>query len=168
MSKMLRFKSESDIPARLLARMSRPSSTQNNDSSAAGPVRSEVPGSGSQRAKGRADAGTSKEGGGVVSDLEETLVMQLRAAGIPEPVREYRFAPLRRWRADFAWPDASLLVEVEGGHWQGGRHTRGSGFDRDAEKYNEASLLAWRLVRVTSTHIKSGQAIEWIKRALEK
>lgn len=101
-----------------------------------------------------------------LSDLEETLAFQIRATGLPEPVREYRFAPPRRWRVDFAWPNVALLVEVEGGHWTGGRHTRGAGFDKDCEKYNEAGLLAWRLIRVTSTHIKSGQAVEWIKRAL--
>lgn len=101
-----------------------------------------------------------------LSDLEESLALQLRAAGLPEPVREYRFAPPRRWRTDFAWPNVALLVEVEGGHWTGGRHTRGAGFDKDCEKYNEAGLLAWRLIRVTGTHIKSGQAVEWIKRAM--
>lgn len=165
MRKMLHY-TEEEFLARTLARQSRPSPTQNNDIGGAGCIRREVPGSGEKPDKGCVDAGASKEGGGVVSDLEETLAMQLQAAGLPEPVREYRFAPPRRWRADFAWPNVALLVEVEGGHWAGGRHTRGAGFDRDVEKYNEAGLLAWRLVRVTSTHIKSGQAIEWIKRAL--
>ena len=101
-----------------------------------------------------------------MSELEETLAMHMRAVGIPDPVREYKFDPKRRWRADFAWPELMLLVEVEGGHWTGGRHTRGSGFDKDAEKYNEAALFGWRVLRVTSTHIKSGEALAWIVRAL--
>jgi very-short-patch-repair endonuclease len=96
------------------------------------------------------------------------LFLQMRAAKIPEPMREYRFDPKRRWRADFAWPELMLLVEVEGGHWVGGRHSRGSGFDKDAEKYNEAALAGWTVIRVTSTHIKSGEALAWIMRALGK
>jgi very-short-patch-repair endonuclease len=101
-----------------------------------------------------------------MSELEDTLAMQMRAVGIPHPVREYKFDPKRRWRADFAWPESMLLVEVEGGHWIGGRHTRGSGFDKDAEKYNEAALAGWTLIRVTSTHVKSGEAVTWIQRAM--
>lgn len=102
------------------------------------------------------------------SALEETLLLQIRASGLPDPVREMRIVELRRWRADFAWPEKMLMVECEGGHWAGGRHSRGgTAFDNDAEKYNEAALLGWRVLRVTSTHIKSGEALEWIRRALQ-
>jgi hypothetical protein len=50
-----------------------------------------------------------------MSGAERLLPLCLRAAGLPEPIREYRFAPSRRWRFDFAWPAAMLAVEVEGG-----------------------------------------------------
>lgn len=30
----------------------------------------------------------------------------------------------------------------------------------------EAALAGWRVLRVTGTHIKSGEALEWIRRAL--
>lgn len=108
----------------------------------------------------------AKPASGSGSDLEETLAMYMRAVGIPEPLREYRFDPKRRWRADFAWPELMLLVEVEGGQWTNGRHTRGAGFEADCEKYNEAALFGWRVLRVTSTHIKTGEALAWIVRAL--
>lgn len=101
------------------------------------------------------------------SGLESALLLQIRASGLPCPVAEFRFHDTRRWRADFAWPERRLLVEVEGGHWTGGRHTRGAGFDADCEKYAEASLLGWRVIRVTGTHIKSGQALDWIRRGIE-
>lgn len=101
-----------------------------------------------------------------VSALEEKLLFQIRATQLPEPVREFKFHHARRWRADFCWPDARLMVEVEGGHWTGGKHTRGSGFDSDCEKYAEAALAGWRVIRCTGTHIKSGEALEWIRRAL--
>ena len=72
----------------------------------------------------------------------------LRSVGLPAPVREHRFHPVRRWRFDYAWPGEKVALEVEGGVWTGGRHTRGAGFVADIEKYNAAVLAGWRVVRV--------------------
>lgn len=93
------------------------------------------------------------------SPLEELLVWQLRVAGIPDPVREHRFFADRRWRFDFAWPKQMLAVEVEGGVWSNGRHTRPAGFLADIEKYNRATLLGWRVLRVTGEEIRGGSAV---------
>ena len=102
-----------------------------------------------------------------MSALEDTLALHIRAAKLPEPVRELRFAPPRRFRFDFSWPDKKLAVEVNGAHWQGGRHNTGSGMDSDCEKNALAVLDGWRVITVTSTHIKSGEALQWIERALK-
>lgn len=91
--------------------------------------------------------------------LEMRLLFQLRALGLPEPVREHRFHPVRRWRFDFAWPDRKIAVEVDGGTWSGGRHSRGAGYEKDAEKLNTATLDGWRVLRVTSAMVKDGRAI---------
>ena len=72
----------------------------------------------------------------------------LRSVGLPAPVREHRFHPVRRWRFDYAWPEQRVALEVEGGVWTGGRHTRGAGFVGDMEKYNAATVAGWRVVRV--------------------
>ena len=101
-----------------------------------------------------------------MSETEETLAFQVRAAGLPEPVREYRFAPPRRWRADFAFVDARLLVEVEGGRWVGGRHNSPTGFARDCEKYAEAVARGWAVLRVTPEMVDSGAALRLIERVL--
>jgi len=98
---------------------------------------------------------------------EEQLANLLQAYSFPAPRREYRFHPRRKWRFDFAFPEYSLAVEVEGGVYTNGRHNRGAGFTKDAEKYNEAALLGWRVIRVTPEHVRKGQAVEWIKRAIE-
>jgi hypothetical protein len=82
-------------------------------------------------------------------------------------VREFRFAPPRRWKFDFAWPDRLVACEVEGAIWAGGRHVRGSGFQQDAEKYNEAAIRGWKVIRVTDKQINRGEALAWIKRALD-
>lgn len=100
-----------------------------------------------------------------MSQLELILETQMRLVGL-DPEREYRFDPERRWRADFAFPTAKVLVEVEGGHWTNGRHVRGSGFEKDCEKYNRAQELGWIVLRYTSRMIKSGEALQQIERVL--
>lgn len=100
------------------------------------------------------------------SDLEAELYNQIQYCNLPLPDTEYRFYPKRRWRADFAWVDQKLIVEVEGGTYMRGRHTRGAGFEKDCEKYNRAALEGWRVLRFTSKQIKSGEAISMIEEAL--
>jgi hypothetical protein len=75
------------------------------------------------------------------------------AHGVICPVAEHKFHPDRRWRFDYAWPSILVALEVEGGVWSGGRHTRGSGFLRDMEKYNAAAGLGWRIVRCVPTDL---------------
>ena len=102
------------------------------------------------------------------SRLEETLFLHLRAAKLPEPEREYRFHPVRRWRFDFAWPDLMLAVECEGLTAPGtkSRHTTNQGFTKDCGKYNAAAMAGWKVLRFTSQMIKSGEALQQIEEAL--
>lgn len=101
-----------------------------------------------------------------MSHLEDVLAMHIRGQKLPKPEQEHRFHATRKWRFDFAWPEKKVAIEVEGGIWSGGRHTRGKGFEGDCCKYNTAALEGWTVLRVTGSHIKSGQALEWIKEAL--
>lgn len=100
------------------------------------------------------------------SHLELLLLAQLRAEGLPEPIRQHRLVPGRRFAADLAYPDRRLYVEVDGGTWSRGRHARGSGIETDAEKTSLAAIGGWKLIRTTGRQVESGQALEWIKRAL--
>ena len=75
-------------------------------------------------------------------------------------------AGMKDWRLDFAYPLRKLAIEVEGGTWTGGRHTRGQGFEDDTFKYNALTLMGWRLLRFTGTSIKSGVALQTIEAAL--
>jgi hypothetical protein len=36
------------------------------------------------------------------------------------------------------------------------------------EKYNEASLAGWRIVRVTPKDVKTGAALKWVERILAR
>ena len=102
------------------------------------------------------------------SNLETALSIELEIGKISGFAMEYKFHPTRRWRFDFCWPqdDIMLAVEVEGGTWSGGRHTRGSGFEKDCEKYNEAALLGYTVLRVTADQVRNGKAFNWIERYL--
>lgn len=66
-----------------------------------------------------------------------------------EPNREYRFSSTRRWRFDYAYPKKKIAIEYEGGTATKGRHVRIKGYSNDCEKYNNASLLGWRVFRFT-------------------
>ena len=101
------------------------------------------------------------------SVLEVLFEGQLRLAGAPVPVLEFIFHPTRKWRFDFAYPDLLVAIEVEGATWVAGRHTRGSGYEKDAEKYGEAAILGWRVLKVTSSMIKNGMALDLTLRLLE-
>lgn len=69
--------------------------------------------------------------------------------------REYPFHPARDWRFDFAWVEAQVAVEIDGGTWSGGRHTRGTGYAKDAEKLNEALVWGWRVLRFTTDQLNN-------------
>lgn len=100
-----------------------------------------------------------------VSPGEAALALQLQALRI-EFEREFQFCPDRRWRADFRV--GRVLVEVEGGIWSGGRHTRGAGFESDCEKYNWAALHGWLVLRYSTRQVLAGQAARGVVEAMER
>jgi len=97
------------------------------------------------------------------SDLEATMDLHLRAAGITGYMREFKWHELRKWRADFAFVPQRVLLEVEGfGHHKLNRYYG------DIEKYNEANIESWCLIRVTKKMIENGEAIKTLRRALSR
>lgn len=98
--------------------------------------------------------------------LVDAMLLSLRAFKIPPPVTEYRFHPQRKWLMDLAWPKNYLLVELHGGVWSQGRHTRGQGFINDREKMNEAQLMGFRVLEFTVDMIHSSYAARAVARAL--
>lgn len=88
------------------------------------------------------------------------FVWAIEQVGLPKPQREFRFHPLRKFRADFAWPDHMILLEVDGGLWQKGGtgHSHPMHIKRDMEKQNAAALLGYRTLRYMPEQL--GKAID--------
>lgn len=77
-------------------------------------------------------------------------------------VKEYKFHETRKWRFDYAIIEHKIAIEVEGGIYTNGRHTRGSGFLKDIEKYNTATCGGWRLIRTTPSKLMSVETLGYI------
>lgn len=104
------------------------------------------------------------------SRLEEVFALQLKASNIYFE-REFKFHPKRKWKCDFHIPTGHgcqpVIVEIEGAAYTGGRHTRGKGFEADCEKYNELAIMGYLLLRGTAKHVRNGELLAWVERALE-
>jgi very-short-patch-repair endonuclease len=92
------------------------------------------------------------------NEAEERFALHLTAARIPFK-REYRFCSSRRWKFDFALVEHKIAVEIEGGLYTQGRHTRPKGYIADMEKYRSAVYLGWTVLRFPPEEIKAGTAI---------
>lgn len=56
--------------------------------------------------------------------------------------RQFRHNPKRKWRWDFRIAD--VLIDINGGTFIRGGHSRGVGQDKDYEKWNDAVRLGYR------------------------
>lgn len=82
------------------------------------------------------------------------IEMMLKLAGVAYE-KEYLFAKPRKWRFDFAMPALKLAIEYEGVFSEKSRHTTVTGYTNDANKYNAAVKLGWRVLRYTALNYKN-------------
>ena len=119
----------------------------------------------------------------------DTILLQL-GGDLDAPSPEFRFHPKRKWRFDRAWEFHKVAVEIEGGVYGKkircqacGTLVRGTkkdgsfgrpitiasghrGFERfmsDKEKYNEAAVMGWVILRFVREDIL-GQPFETIEK----
>jgi very-short-patch-repair endonuclease len=108
----------------------------------------------------------------MTSSLERTFQYwyALLADDLPEPATEYRFHPRRKWRFDCAFPDQRVAIELDGGTYMAGRHTRGAGFAADCEKLNTATVMGWRVLRFTGEMLNNDPqtCIDQVRALLER
>lgn len=124
----------------------------------------------------------------------DSVLLQL-GGDLPRPTPEYKFHALRKWRFDRAWPDHFIAVEIEGGMYGkpvrcnqcgalvrarkkdgslgkpimvGGGHSRFHRLMSDKEKYNEAAVLGWIVLRFVRDDILGDpfEMVETIRKAL--
>jgi len=82
-------------------------------------------------------------------------------------VREHRFHPTRKFRFDYAWPDQKVAMEVDGGLFVKGGHSRGAAREYDMARDAEAMMLGWKVLRVSTKHFKNGEAARWVGAILQ-
>lgn len=91
-----------------------------------------------------------------------------RQAGWPEPVAEQRLIPGRRFSCDLVWPEAKLVVEVQGGVWGkfGGGHSGGKAQIDDMEKLNLIQLAGYRVLQVVPKQVTDGTLTALLAKSL--
>lgn len=93
------------------------------------------------------------------SQLEQDFAYLLSVNGLPEPEREAVIIPGRKFRADFWYSRASLVIECEGGTFgKISGHNSGVGIERDCTKSRLYSLHGIRLYRVTQFSLNKNSA----------
>ena len=102
----------------------------------------------------------------MTSALENLFALQLGSAGLTGYVREYQAIPGRKFRFDFAFLRERLLVEINGGTYNGGAHGREVGINRDYEKGNLAVVNNWRVLSFDTKQVKSGAALEVVEQLI--
>jgi len=97
---------------------------------------------------------------------------------LPKPKTEFVFHPDRNWKFDYCYPDKKIAIEKEGGifnqkktkkdgttYISKGAHGSITGILRDIEKYTEAAILGYRVIRIVASDFLKWESIEKIQRA---
>jgi len=118
-----------------------------------------------------------------MSKLEERFIFHANAMKLPRYEREYRFAAhhvgfgkgirkrlkdadMQDWRYDFFFVDYDLAVELNGGNWGGGRHTRPQALQSEYRKMNASALLGHTVLIFDTGMVKSGEATIRVKQMI--
>ena len=107
------------------------------------------------------------------SELRLDAVTEYRFAaemvGIGKGLRQrLSDAGLKDWRFDVAIIDHKIAIELEGGVFTRGRHSRGMGMVGDINKYNAATVNGWSLVRFTHTHHTYTDVLKTVKAIMSR
>jgi len=120
----------------------------------------------------------------MASHLEKTFEMHIRGLELNGYQTEYRLAAnyvglgkglrvrlkdagLQDWRHDFIWLDQKLIVELNGGTFNQGRHTRGAALASEYRKINFAQEQGFNVLIFDSGMVKSGEAAQQVERFLK-
>lgn len=80
---------------------------------------------------------------------------------------EYRFAPPRRFRFDFAHLPSKIAIELQGGIFSPNtRHINGAALLKEHEKLNLAASLGWRIFYISIKTVDDIAIYEQIAQAI--
>lgn len=94
---------------------------------------------------------------------QDLLLAILNQSFDEEWVTEYKFHPIRKWRMDYACPSLKICIEIDGGIFIGGRHSRPVGMLKDNEKLNTAASMGWLVLKFTPQQKLKTDTIELIR-----
>ena len=94
------------------------------------------------------------------SELEQRFLENWNMLTNNEPLlREYVFAPDRKFRLDFYHEHSRVGIEVNGGTWTVGGHSTGKGIGRDARKSLLAATYGIHVIAVTSDMLSQKEIV---------
>lgn len=98
------------------------------------------------------------------SKLERQFLQLVRTAGLPRPAGQARFDWLHdeRCRVDFWYPDAALIVELDGRSF----HARAAAFDRDRVRDLAAAANGFTTIRLTATMLRAPETPNLLRSVL--
>ena len=89
-----------------------------------------------------------------VSDYADAFLRFMRSHGVDSFARDYVAIPGRRWKIDLAHVEKKIAVEIHGGTYARGRHSRHEGMQSDLEKERALVAAGWRCIAFTGEEIK--------------
>lgn len=98
------------------------------------------------------------------SELEARLIQLLRAAGLPDPVRQYEVRiGGERYFLDLTYPERRLCIELDGRDAH-----EGAAFQRDRTRQNALVLAGWAVLRFTWADVaeRGEQVVSLVAQAL--
>jgi len=96
------------------------------------------------------------DGGYMIKNENEKLLYELLNEAYPgQWVSEHKGIEGRKFRFDCANPEKKIAIEINGGLWTYGRHSRPIGMQQDYIKYNAATVEGWRVLIYTPEMLRN-------------
>jgi len=92
----------------------------------------------------------------------------LANSGFPAAQWELKFDTEndRDWRFDWAWPEAKVALEIQGGTFVNGRHSRGPALRKEYEKLNAAIVQGWVVIHTLAGEVMTNATARTLRRLL--
>lgn len=89
-------------------------------------------------------------------------------SGLPRPLTEVEgLVPGRKFRVDYFFKAARVVVECNGQIWKKGGHSSGKGLLRDYQKLNLLQLEGYRVLQVTPQQLLTAEMVDLLKQAFD-